>query len=143
MFVEKRWVSMCLSSPRIRFQVESVFETLVEDSPEEESTLTSKMSMCTCVRVSLCAFQGGGQALPLGLAVESLLWCSLSLWVFLFLELGNTISSLFGGGSTPDTKENGTDTVQVRPGWSQGARRTVHGTRRQHGLGCRPQLLGM
>ncbi|KAB1254805.1 Hypoxia up-regulated protein 1 [Camelus dromedarius] len=48
-------------------RVESVFETLVEDSPEEESTLT---------------------------------------------KLGNTISSLFGGGSTPDTKENGTDTVQ-------------------------------
>ncbi|XP_070479357.1 hypoxia up-regulated protein 1 isoform X3 [Equus przewalskii] len=48
-------------------RVESVFETLVEDSPEEESTLT---------------------------------------------KLGNTISSLFGGGTTPDTKENGTDTVQ-------------------------------
>ena len=59
--------------------------------------------------------------MPLGLGVESLLWCFLSLWVFLFLELGNTISSLFGGGSTPDTKENGTDTVQVRPGWSQGS----------------------
>ncbi|XP_060035938.1 hypoxia up-regulated protein 1 isoform X2 [Erinaceus europaeus] len=48
-------------------RVESVFETLVEDSPEEESTLT---------------------------------------------KLGNTISSLFGGGTTPDSKENGTDTVQ-------------------------------
>uniref|UniRef100_A0A8C8WPC1 Hypoxia up-regulated protein 1 n=1 Tax=Panthera leo TaxID=9689 RepID=A0A8C8WPC1_PANLE len=48
-------------------RVESVFETLVEDSREEESTLT---------------------------------------------KLGNTISSLFGGGTTPDTKENGTDTVQ-------------------------------
>ncbi|KAM7085932.1 hypoxia up-regulated protein 1 isoform 1-T5 [Molossus nigricans] len=48
-------------------RVESVFETLVEDSPEEESTLT---------------------------------------------KLGNTISSLFGGGTTPDTKENGTSTVQ-------------------------------
>ncbi|XP_014711148.3 hypoxia up-regulated protein 1 isoform X1 [Equus asinus] len=48
-------------------RVESVFETLVEDSPEEESTLT---------------------------------------------KLGNTISSLFGGGTTTDTKENGTDTVQ-------------------------------
>ncbi|XP_058519774.1 hypoxia up-regulated protein 1 isoform X2 [Ochotona princeps] len=48
-------------------RVESVFETVVEDSPEEESTLT---------------------------------------------KLGNTISSLFGGGATPDTKENGTDTVQ-------------------------------
>ncbi|XP_005378351.2 PREDICTED: hypoxia up-regulated protein 1 isoform X2 [Chinchilla lanigera] len=48
-------------------RVESVFETLVEDSPEEESTLT---------------------------------------------KLGNTISSLFGGGATADTKENGTDAVQ-------------------------------
>uniref|UniRef100_A0A8C3WNR0 Hypoxia up-regulated protein 1 n=1 Tax=Catagonus wagneri TaxID=51154 RepID=A0A8C3WNR0_9CETA len=48
-------------------RVESVFETLVEDSPEEESTLT---------------------------------------------KLGNTISSLFGGGTTPDTKENSTDSVQ-------------------------------
>ncbi|EHB08794.1 Hypoxia up-regulated protein 1 [Heterocephalus glaber] len=48
-------------------RVESVFETLVEDSLEEESTLT---------------------------------------------KLGNTISSLFGGGTTADTKENGTDTVQ-------------------------------
>lgn len=48
-------------------RVESVFETLVEDSPEEESTLT---------------------------------------------KLGNTISSLFGGGTTPDTKENGTNTIQ-------------------------------
>ncbi|KAF6333193.1 hypoxia up-regulated 1 [Rhinolophus ferrumequinum] len=48
-------------------RVESVFETLVEDSPEEESTLT---------------------------------------------KLGNTISSLFGGGTTSDAKENGTDTVQ-------------------------------
>ncbi|KAM5319758.1 hypoxia up-regulated protein 1 isoform 1-T5 [Glossophaga mutica] len=48
-------------------RVESVFETLVEDSQEEESTLT---------------------------------------------KLGNTISSLFGGGTTPDTKENGTNTIQ-------------------------------
>jgi hypoxia up-regulated 1 len=48
-------------------RVESVFETLVEDSPEEESTLT---------------------------------------------KLGNTISSLFGGGTTPDAKENGTDVIQ-------------------------------
>ncbi|XP_051693655.2 hypoxia up-regulated protein 1 isoform X2 [Oryctolagus cuniculus] len=48
-------------------RVESVFETVVEDSPEEESTLT---------------------------------------------KLGNTISSLFGGGATPDAKENGTDSVQ-------------------------------
>lgn len=39
-------------------QVESVFETLVEDSPEEESTLTSKMSVhtrvCVCVSVRGC-----------------------------------------------------------------------------------------
>lgn len=48
-------------------RVESVFETLVEDSPEEESTLT---------------------------------------------KLGNTISSLFGGGTATDAKDNGTDTVQ-------------------------------
>ncbi|XP_049634115.1 hypoxia up-regulated protein 1 isoform X3 [Suncus etruscus] len=48
-------------------RVESVFETLVEDSPEEESTLT---------------------------------------------KLGNTISSLFGGGATADSKDNGTETVQ-------------------------------
>lgn len=31
-------------------QVESVFETLVEDGPEEESTLTSKMSVHMSVR---------------------------------------------------------------------------------------------
>uniref|UniRef100_A0A8D1T1I7 Hypoxia up-regulated protein 1 n=1 Tax=Sus scrofa TaxID=9823 RepID=A0A8D1T1I7_PIG len=97
-------------------RVESVFETLVEDSPEEESTLTSKMSVhtcaCVCERVSLCAFQGGGQALPLGLGVESRPSSPLSVWVFFFLELGNTISSLFGGGATPDAKENGTDSVQ-------------------------------
>ncbi|XP_066837294.1 hypoxia up-regulated protein 1 [Anser cygnoides] len=49
-------------------RVESVFETLVEDKPEEESTLT---------------------------------------------KLGNTISSLFGGGGhTPETGENLTDSVQ-------------------------------
>ncbi|XP_004712890.1 hypoxia up-regulated protein 1 [Echinops telfairi] len=48
-------------------RVETVFETLVEESPEEESTLT---------------------------------------------KLGNTISSLFGGGTTPEAKENGTETVQ-------------------------------
>uniref|UniRef100_A0A8B9CE54 Hypoxia up-regulated protein 1 n=1 Tax=Anser brachyrhynchus TaxID=132585 RepID=A0A8B9CE54_9AVES len=52
-------------------RVESVFETLVEDKPEEESTLT---------------------------------------------KLGNTISSLFGGGGhTPETGENLTDSVQVSP----------------------------
>ncbi|NXC71797.1 HYOU1 protein, partial [Anhinga anhinga] len=49
-------------------RVESVFETLVEDKPEEESTLT---------------------------------------------KLGNTISSLFGGGGpAPETGENLTDSVQ-------------------------------
>ncbi|XP_062995116.1 hypoxia up-regulated protein 1 isoform X2 [Elgaria multicarinata webbii] len=49
-------------------RVESVFETLVEDKPEEESTLT---------------------------------------------KLGNTISSLFGGGSpVPEAPENLTETVQ-------------------------------
>ncbi|XP_028563593.2 hypoxia up-regulated protein 1 [Podarcis muralis] len=49
-------------------RVESVFETLVEDKPEEESTLT---------------------------------------------KLGNTISSLFGGGSpVPEASENLTETVQ-------------------------------
>uniref|UniRef100_A0A8B9TPW1 Hypoxia up-regulated protein 1 n=1 Tax=Anas platyrhynchos TaxID=8839 RepID=A0A8B9TPW1_ANAPL len=52
-------------------RVESVFETLVEDKLEEESTLT---------------------------------------------KLGNTISSLFGGGGhTPETGENLTDSVQVSP----------------------------
>ncbi|XP_044312227.1 hypoxia up-regulated protein 1 isoform X2 [Varanus komodoensis] len=49
-------------------RVESVFETLIEDKPEEESTLT---------------------------------------------KLGNTISSLFGGGSpVPEAPENMTETVQ-------------------------------
>uniref|UniRef100_A0A8C5X5G4 Hypoxia up-regulated protein 1 n=1 Tax=Malurus cyaneus samueli TaxID=2593467 RepID=A0A8C5X5G4_9PASS len=52
-------------------RVESVFETLVEDKLEEESTLT---------------------------------------------KLGNTISSLFGGGGpTPETGANLTDSVQVSP----------------------------
>lgn len=52
-------------------QVESVFETLVEDSPEEESTLTSKMCACESVwwgegvAGSLCAWWGAGHALPL------------------------------------------------------------------------------
>ncbi|KAM4015557.1 hypoxia up-regulated protein 1 [Anomaloglossus baeobatrachus] len=48
-------------------RVEAVFETLVEEKPEQESTLT---------------------------------------------KLGNTISSLFGGGSTAESKDNATDTVQ-------------------------------
>uniref|UniRef100_A0A8C4UHP9 Hypoxia up-regulated protein 1 n=1 Tax=Falco tinnunculus TaxID=100819 RepID=A0A8C4UHP9_FALTI len=56
-------------------RVESVFETLVEDKLEEESTLT---------------------------------------------KLGNTISSLFGGGGpTPETGENLTDSVQNVPYLSQ------------------------
>lgn len=45
----------------------------------------------------------------------------LSFGAFFLAELGNTISSLFGGGTTADTKENGTDAVQVRPAWSQGS----------------------
>ncbi|KAE8592424.1 hypothetical protein XENTR_v10018755 [Xenopus tropicalis] len=49
-------------------RVEAVFETVVDEKPEQESTLT---------------------------------------------KLGNTISSLFGGGSSvPETKENATDSVQ-------------------------------
>ncbi|KAG9482532.1 hypoxia up-regulated protein 1 isoform X2 [Eleutherodactylus coqui] len=48
-------------------RVEAVFETVVEEKPEQESTLT---------------------------------------------KLGNTISSLFGGGSSTAEKENATDTVQ-------------------------------
>ncbi|XP_053451184.1 hypoxia up-regulated protein 1 isoform X2 [Nycticebus coucang] len=58
-------------------RVESVFETLVEDNPEEESTLT---------------------------------------------KLGNTISSLFGGGTSPDAKENGTDTVQEEESPAEGSK---------------------
>ena len=111
-----------------------MFETLVEDSPEEESTLTSKMSVCVCVRVCVCACarvcvredalvclwgRRAGLALGQGGGVTAV--APLSLWVFFLLELGNTISSLFGGGTTPDTKENGTDTVQVRPARSQGS----------------------
>lgn len=34
--------------------MESVFETLVEDNPEEESTLTSKMQMGSCACASVC-----------------------------------------------------------------------------------------
>ncbi|KAH0623377.1 hypothetical protein JD844_031650 [Phrynosoma platyrhinos] len=64
-------------------RVESVFETVVEDKPEEESTLT---------------------------------------------KLGNTISSLFGGGSpVPEAPENLTETVQEtqeKPGMEKGEERT-------------------
>lgn len=42
------------------FQVESVFETLVEDSPEEESTLTSKMHARVCV-LCVCAREREGE----------------------------------------------------------------------------------
>lgn len=38
----------------------------------------------------------------------------INLWTSFLLELGNTISSLFGGGTSSDAKENGTDAVQVR-----------------------------
>lgn len=47
------------------FQVESVFETLVEDSPEEESTLTSKMSPHARVCV-LGAGEKGGTCVHVG-----------------------------------------------------------------------------
>lgn len=42
-----RWL-VCFFILNLHFQVESVFETLVEDSPEEESTLTSKLSVHIC-----------------------------------------------------------------------------------------------
>lgn len=45
-----------------------------------------------------------------------------SLWnlsASFLLELGNTISSLFGGGTSSDAKENGTDAVQVRADFSE------------------------
>lgn len=55
-----------LSDPH--FQVESVFETLVEHGPEEESTLTSKIHTCVCVRegggretICLCVSRGAGR----------------------------------------------------------------------------------
>lgn len=38
----------------------------------------------------------------------------INLWTSFLIELGNTISSLFGGGTSSDAKENGTDAVQVR-----------------------------
>lgn len=54
--------------------------------------------------------------------MESLLWSvPFESCAFFLLELGNTISSLFGGGTTPDSKENGTDTVQVRSGMEPGS----------------------
>lgn len=58
-------------------QVESVFETLVEDSPEEESTLTSKMCACE----SVCVWWGAGHALPLSEETGSLLGSPLNPWL--------------------------------------------------------------
>uniref|UniRef100_A0A8C3C7Z4 Hypoxia up-regulated protein 1 n=1 Tax=Cairina moschata TaxID=8855 RepID=A0A8C3C7Z4_CAIMO len=78
-------------------RVESVFETLVEDKLEEESTLTT------------CLYRGVGN---LGLTSS---FGNTVFWTFCLLltELGNTISSLFGGGGhTPETGENLTDSVQ-------------------------------
>lgn len=46
--------------------------------------------------------------------MESLLDSLLNFSASFLLELGNTISSLFGGGTSSDAKENGTDAVQVR-----------------------------
>lgn len=53
--------------------------------------------------------------------VTALLWAEVELLLdfpqtsaSFLLELGNTISSLFGGGTSSDAKENGTDAVQVR-----------------------------
>lgn len=93
-----------------------MFETLVEDSPEEESTLTSKTSVCVCEGgyTHTCVWgRRAGLALGLGGSITAV--SPLSFWAFFLPELGNTISSLFGGGTTPDAKENGTDSVQVRP----------------------------
>lgn len=46
--------------------------------------------------------------------MELLLDSLMNLSAAFLLELGNTISSLFGGGTSSDAKENGTDAVQVR-----------------------------
>uniref|UniRef100_A0A8B9CBE4 Hypoxia up-regulated protein 1 n=1 Tax=Anser brachyrhynchus TaxID=132585 RepID=A0A8B9CBE4_9AVES len=95
-------------------RVESVFETLVEDKPEEESTLTSKY--CLYRGVGNCMFGGEGERwLMQGLTSS---FGNTVFWTFCLLltELGNTISSLFGGGGhTPETGENLTDSVQVSP----------------------------
>lgn len=80
--------------------------------------------------------------MPLGLGVESRPSSPLSVWVFFFLELGNTISSLFGGGATPDAKENGTDSVQVRAAWSQGSTEAGVQGHQPQGVGWASQLPG-
>lgn len=105
--------------------MESVFETLVEDSPEEESTLTSKTNMgSVCMQV--CASKQDEPHARLGRrwhcsgeegeVLRDSLW---NLSASFLLELGNTISSLFGGGTSSDAKENGTDAVQVRADFSE------------------------
>lgn len=43
-----------------------------------------------------------------------LCYCYIFNTTFSSSELGNTISSLFGGGSSSTDKENATDTVQVK-----------------------------
>uniref|UniRef100_A0A8C5S7P8 Hypoxia up-regulated protein 1 n=1 Tax=Laticauda laticaudata TaxID=8630 RepID=A0A8C5S7P8_LATLA len=74
-------------------RVESVFETVVEEKPEEESTLT---------------------------------------------KLGNTISSLFGGGSPgPEALENVTEAVHVSKSWSLTQAGLQLGSTRRGGGGFR------
>lgn len=127
-----------------------MFETLVEDSPEEESTLTSKLSgraACMCVREELLGCVLGRRAgLAFGLEDGVTAVALVSFGAFFLPELGNTISSLFGGGATADTKENGTDTVQVRPHGARGTRRVGYGPgewQRTQGLGWAFQLPGI
>lgn len=66
--------------------------------------------MCVCVRMCVHAQLWGPGV--------RMYHTTRNLWAF-SPELGNTISSLFGGGATADSKDNGTETVQVGPGGSQ------------------------
>lgn len=83
---------------------------MVEEKPEEESTLTSKT-------FGLGATAGLRRWLAQGTA-----WSEAVLRLvcfFFWAELGNTISSLFGGGSPgPEALENVTEAVHVSKGWS-------------------------
>uniref|UniRef100_A0A8C0BB05 Hypoxia up-regulated protein 1 n=1 Tax=Buteo japonicus TaxID=224669 RepID=A0A8C0BB05_9AVES len=84
-------------------RVESVFEALVEDKLEEESTLTSKWEM-------------QGQLIAEDYFLPPLDTQYSGFFCLPSTELGNTISSLFGGGGpVPETGENLTDSVQVSP----------------------------